>query len=317
MNTIKTLRKKLVKLKNDNPYLKLLWFKHLARRASKAESIPDREWIEIAFERTFGRKPDLDNPNTFYEKINWLKLNYRNSIMPIVSDKYLVHQYLKNNGYSELLNDLIGVWDNANDFCADKLPDKFVLKASHASGTAWSLIVKDKNNVNWNATRMVMRQWLKQKIDWMGREWHYGEMKPRIICEKYLEDESGELRDYKFHCFGGVPRYVNVCIGRFTKHKQFLCFDRNWNLLPFTNDALNLSNDFNLERPKNIDRMFELASELSKGFPYVRVDFYNVNGKIYFGEFTFFDFSGFASPYTDEAQRVIGSWLTLPEANHR
>lgn len=111
-----TLRKKLVKLKNDNPYLKLLWFKRLARRASKSESVPDRKWIEIAFERTFGRKPNLDDPISYYEKLNWLKLYYRNDLMPIVADKYAVRQYLIEKGYGELLNDLLGVWEDANDF---------------------------------------------------------------------------------------------------------------------------------------------------------------------------------------------------------
>lgn len=319
MNTIKTLRKKLVKLKNDNPYLKLLWFKRLARRASKSESVPDRKWIEIAFERTFGRKPDLDDPISYYEKLNWLKLYYRNDLMPIVADKYAVRQYLVEKGYGEFLNDLLGVWDKVDDFNPNELPERFVLKATHASGTAWNLIVKDKSQINWNATRMIMHQWLKQKIDWMGREWHYGDMKPHIICEKYLEDESGELRDYKFHCFNGHPKTVSIFTGRFTGNKMELMHDLDGKLLPYTPEAeelLRQNPEFRIPLPKNFKKMIAIAEDLCKPFPMVRIDFYNAKGKIYFGEFTFFDGSALVEGYTDEAQRIIGSWLTLPEANH-
>lgn len=315
-----TLRKKLVKLKNDNPYLKLLWFKRLARRAKKAEKIPDKLWIEKSYEKVFGKKINLDNPQTYYEKLNWLKLHYRNELMPIVADKYAVRQYLIDIGHGDLLNGLLGVWDNIDDFNPNELPERFVLKASHASGTAWSLIVKDKNTVNWDATRLVMREWLNQRIDWMGREWHYGEMKPRIICERYLEDESGELRDYKFHCFNGHPKTVSIFTGRFTGNKMELMHDLDGNLLPYTPEAeelLRKNPEFRIPFPKNFHKMVAIAEDLCKPFPMVRIDFYNANGKIYFGEFTFFDGSALVEGYTDEAQRIIGSWLTLPEANHR
>lgn len=315
-----TLRKKLVKLKNDNPYLKLLWFKRLARRAKKAEKIPDKLWIEKSYEKVFGKKINLDNPQTYYEKLNWLKLHYRNELMPIVADKYAVRQYLIDIGHGDLLNGLLGVWDNIDDFNPNELPERFVLKASHASGTAWSLIVKDKNTVNWDATRLVMREWLNQRIDWMGREWHYGEMKPRIICEKYLEDESGELRDYKFHCFNGHPKTVSIFTGRFTGNKMELMHDLDGNLLPYTPEAeelLRKNPEFRVPLPKNFHKMIAIAEDLCKPFPMVRIDFYNANGKIYFGEFTFFDGSALVEGYTDEAQRIIGSWLKLPAANHQ
>lgn len=315
-----TLRKKLVKLKNDNPYLKLLWFKRLARRAKKAEKIPDKLWIEKSYEKVFGKKINLDNPQTYYEKLNWLKLHYRNELMPIVADKYAVRQYLIDIGHGDLLNGLLGVWDNIDDFNPNELPERFVLKASHASGTAWSLIVKDKNTVNWDATRLVMREWLNQRIDWMGREWHYGEMKPRIICEKYLEDESGELRDYKFHCFNGHPKTVSIFTGRFTGNKMELMHDLDGKLLPYTPEAeelLRKNPEFRIPLPKNFHKMIAIAEDLCKPFPMVRIDFYNANGKIYFGEFTFFDGSALVEGYTDEAQRIIGSWLKLPAANHQ
>ncbi len=311
-----TLRKQLVKLKNNNSYLKLLWFKRLALKASKANAISDRQYIETSFEKNFGKKPDLDNPQTYYEKLNWLKLYYHNDLMSIVADKFAVRQYLIDKGHGDLLNDLLGVWDDVTKIDHNELPDRFVLKASHASGTAWSLIVKDKNKVNWRIFRCVMRQWLKQKIGWLGRERHYDIMKPRIICEKFLEDESGELRDYKFHCFNGKPRFVSIFKGRFTKNKGEFCHDFNGNLLPYTFEAIEaVKNDpnFKLEIPSNLNEMYQLAEELCQPFPMVRVDFYSVNNRIYFGEFTFFDGSGLTPGYTDEAQLLMGSWLTLPK----
>ena len=310
-----TLRKKLVKLKNDNPYLKLLWFKRLARRAKKAEKIPDKLWIEKSYEKVFGKKINLDNPQTYYEKLNWLKLHYRNELMPIVADKYAVRQYLIDIGHGDLLNGLLGVWDNIDDFNPNELPERFVLKASHASGTAWSLIVKDKNTVNWDATRLVMREWLNQRIDWMGREWHYGEMKPRIICEKYLEDESGELRDYKFHCFNGFPKWCSVFTGRYQGEKRQVCFDLDWKHIHLRDDDNLVALDFTMKKPKSFNDMVRIATELSKPFPMVRVDFYDVNGKLYFGEMTFFNASGFGLGWTSDAQHIIGSWLILPKAN--
>lgn len=315
---MKSIKNKLSKLKNKISWLKVIWFKNLKSREDKSKAFSDEEIIKRGYKAAFGEDFDLENPELFYEKLNWMKLNYRNPLMPIVSDKYLVHQYLKDLGYGHLLNNILGVWDNVKDFDVKQLPERFVLKATHASGDAWNLIVKDKRKFNWFATKKVMNQWLKNSIEWLGREWHYGEMTPRIICEEYLEDESGELRDFKFHCFNGQPMFVTLCTGRFTGNKQFLTFAKEWNLLPLTTDAVYLkaNNISNLpEKPQNLDEMWKLASELSQPFPYVRVDFYNVNGKIYFGEFTFFDFGAFKGPYTLEAQKLIGDKLILPKAN--
>ena len=309
-------KRTLSKLKNNNPWLKILWFKRLAKKRSKALQISDREVIEEGYKKVFNALPNLEDPKLFFEKLQWLKLYYRNKLMPVVSDKYEVRAYLDNLGYGYLLNNLLGVWDNLEKFNHNSLPEKFVLKATHASGDAWNLIVKNKKKINWFANKKVMNQWLHQKIDWLGREWHYGEMKPRIIAEKFLEDNSGELRDYKFHCVDGIPQFVIICIGRYTDKKIYLTFDKDWTLLPFTNDSKELANEIDIPKPENYEKMWELASELSKPFPYVRVDFYNVNGKIYFGEFTFFSSSGFEGPYTEEAQKYMGDAIKLPEQNN-
>lgn len=308
--------KKLTHLKNNNPWIKILWFKRLKQKEKRMRKQDLRERIINIFNSGNSYKINLDNPITFYDKLNWLKLNYRNSLMPIVSDKFEVRKYLKDRGYENILNDLLGVWDNVNDINLKTLPQRFILKSTHGSGPSWIFLVKDKNNVNWFAQLLVMKQWLRNKIDWLGGEWHYGEMKPRIIAEKYLEDEYGELRDYKFHCFGGVPKFVSVFTGRSSAEgKKQLTYNRNWIHLPLTFDAVKHP-DLHLEKPENIEAMFKLAEELSSPFPYVRIDFYNVKGKIIFGEFTFFNASGFQSSFTDEAQLLIGSWLKLPPANN-
>lgn len=309
-------RKSIVSLKNRIYWLRLIWFYRLKRLEKKSKSVTELECVQNGFRLAFNQEINLEEPKLFYEKLNWLKLHFRDSRMPIMADKYLVRQYLTDKGYSHLLNDLLGVWTNVNDIDFNSLPNKYVFKASHASGNAWNEIVSENSHVNSWAFKQVMKQWLKLKIDWLGAEWHYKEMAPRIIAEKYLEDESGELRDYKFHCFNGKAKFVTVCVGRFSDNKKLICYDRNWNLLPLTKDSLSLPRDFSLEKPQNLDEMFNLAEEMSESFPYVRVDFYNVNGKIYFGEFTFFNASGFQSSYTMEAQQLIGEWLVLPKKNH-
>lgn len=311
-----SLREKLGKIKSNNSLLKYLWFKSLKRR----EKIVDKQNLQTRIENIFNSSHsytlNLKNPETFYDKLNWLKLNYRNELMPVVADKYEVRKYLEDLGYSYLLNDLLGVWDYVKDIDIKSLPDKFVLKSTHGSGPNWIKIVNDKSKVNWFAEKLVMKQWLKNRIDWMGGEWHYGEMKPRIIAEKFLEGENGELTDYKIHCFNGKAAYILVCVGRAQGKVKFYCMDRNWNLLRINRASVEAPDGFSLPKPKNIDRMIKIAEELSKPFPVVRMDFYEDNSKVYFGEFTFFESSGFDDDYTYKGQKYIGDLITLPDANY-
>lgn len=309
------IRKKLTHLKNNNPWLKILWFKRLKQREKKVRGQDLRERIINIFNSGHSYSINLDNPVTFYDKLNWLKLNYRNPLMPIVSDKFEVRNYLEDLGYGFLLNDLLGVWDNVKDINIDSLPDRFVLKSTHGSGTSWIFLVKDKNKVNWFAQKLVMKQWLKNKIDWMGGEWHYGEMKPRIIAEKFLDGDNGELTDYKIHCFNGEISHILVCTGRAQGNLKYFYFDKDWNFLRINKFGLEAPDGFTLPKPQNIGQMIEIAKELSKPFPVVRIDFYEDKGKIYFGEFTFFESSGFDDDYTYEAQKQLGAKITLPEKN--
>lgn len=300
----------LSRWKDDSPYLKYLWLQTTYRRLWKKNSaLSDIECIHTLYKGYCGHLPNLEHPTKFSEKMQWMKLHYRNELMPIVGDKYTVRKYLEDLGYGYLLNDLIAVYDDVNQIRPEDLPERFVLKASHASG--WNLIVRDKSKVSWSIWRKHFRYWLTHDIAWNGREWHYGVMKPRIVCEKYLEDNSGDLMDYKFYCFNGEPRFLQVNVGRGTAHSTQNYYDLDWKLLPFGKTHAHNPN-IHPEKPAHFDEMVRLARDLSKPFPYVRFDLYEANGKVYFGEFTFFPCSGMPDFIPSEWDDKVGEMLTLP-----
>ena len=200
-NSKKTFRKrikdKLTIVKNNNTWLLLLWHVMLrARGKRELKKYSDLEAVNRLYYSHAGRYPNLETPTLFSEKLQWLKLYYRDPLMTQCSDKYEVRKYIKKKGYADILNEMIGVYERVADIELDKLPDRFVLKATHAS--ARNIICKDKSKMNWTPLRLIMKSWLKQNIFWNGREWCYKYLKPRIICEKYLESNSGDLIDYKF-----------------------------------------------------------------------------------------------------------------------
>lgn len=284
------------------------WRHHIQKDLKKYS---DYEFIKKSYEK-LGRKLNLANPSRYTEKLQWLKLFWRDDLAKVVSDKYEVRSYLKDIGHEELLNDLIAVYDDVNDFNPAKLPNQFVLKAAHGSG--WNLIVKDKSKINWFWWKKIMRSWMKQSLYWYGREWNYKDQKPRIIVEKYLQDDSGELRDFKVFCFNGNPHYIQIDENRFSNHKR-LYIDCHGNKLDICDShahSTNITFDFNQTHRD----MIEIAKELSAPFPHVRVDFYYCNNKIYFGELTFFDGSGFYSFSPDEWDEKIGNYFELPTPNH-
>lgn len=262
--------------------------------------------------RQLGRELNLAQPQRFTEKLQWLKLFWRNDLMPICSDKYEVRGYLEKKGYGELLNDLIAVYENLDDFDPKALPERFVLKAAHGSG--WNLIVRDKTKINWFWWKKIMRSWMKQNLYWFGREWNYEKQTPRIIVEKYLEDDSGELRDFKIFCMNGEPKYVQIDENRATKHKR-IYVDCEGKQLPMS-DSQAHNGPVTVSFGETQLKMIELARELAAPFAHVRMDFYECGGKIYFGEMTFFDGSGFYNFEPDEWDLTIGKMLNLPEANY-
>ena len=306
-------KKSLVRIKESNLFLRYIWLEMLRLRSRRERKLfSDCECINRLYFKYSGRYPNLDNPVLFSEKMQWLKLHYRNGLMPIVGDKYEVRKYLKDRGFGYLLNQLIAVYDTIDAFSPSNLPEKFVLKATHASG--WNFIVKDKKKVKWWIRKKHMNYWLHNDIEWNGRDWHYGEMKPRIICEKYLEDESGGLMDYKFFCFNGEPRFLQVNIDRGLSTSTQNYYDLEWRLLPFGKSHPHNPNKI-IPKPRRLDKMIELAKDLSAPFPFVRVDLYQSGGCIYFGEFTFFPCSGMPDFIPSDYDRIVGEMLDLPEAN--
>lgn len=283
------------------------------RRRGKKEfnKYSDYESISKKYE-SLGRHLNLVDPKRFTEKLQWLKLFWRNDDMPICSDKYEVREYLSRHGYSELLNDLICEFDDMDHFDSASLPKQFVIKAAHGSG--WNMIVKDKDKVNWFWWKRIMKSWLKQNLYWFGREWNYQNQKPRIIVEKYLEDDSGELRDFKIFCFNGNPQFVQIDENRTSNHKR-VYVDCEGKPLPIKDSqAHGIPSQIHFSDVQK--EMIQIAADLSKPFPHVRVDFYEQNGRIIFGEMTFFDGSGFYSFDPDEWDYTIGEMLELPTPNY-
>lgn len=301
------------KLKNfkKNPWILWIWNEQRRIKGEKNfKKITDEEFVKKFYKNAFGNELDLENPVTFNEKLNWLKLNLKNPNATICADKYEVRKYIENKGYGYILNDLLGVYDNVEEIDIDRLPDRFVLKGTHGSG--WNLIVKDKNKVNWKPWKLIMKSWLRQNFYYYGREWVYKDIKPRIICEKFLEDSNKELLDYKIYCFNGIPKFIQIDVDRFTNHTANY-YDIEWNEMDFQYDDENSGRK--IEKPKNLKQMLEISKVLSEEFEHVRVDFYEVDGKLYFGELTFFTASGTGKFNPEKYDEIIGSWLHLDGIN--
>ena len=272
----------------------------------------DREFLERKFKAVFHRKLNLKNPQTINEKLQWLKLYNRNPKYTQYVDKYLVREYIKETIGEEYLIPLIGVWDNADDIEFDKLPNQFVLKCNHNSGTGM-YICKNKENMDCTKVISELKKGLKQDYYLTNREWPYKNVKPRIIAETYIENkEEIGLKDYKFMCFNGKVKCSFVCTNRNSKQGLSVdFFDLNWKKMPFTRHYPNSGEHIN--KPINYNQMLQLAEKLAKNIPFVRVDFYEVNRKIYFGELTFYPGAGFEEFSPEKYDRVLGEWLDLPE----
>lgn len=305
------MKERLRELKK-NPWILWIWNERRRIKGNKEyKKISDEQFVKRFYYNAFGQSLDLRNPITFNQKLNYLKLNYKNPIATKCADKYEVREYIKSKGYEYLLNDLIDVYEDVHQIDIDKLPAKFVLKGTHGSG--WNLIVKDKNKVNWMAWKLIMKSWLKQNFYYYGREWVYKDIKPRIVCEKFLEDKSGKLLDYKIFCFNGKPKLIQVDMDRFEDHCRNI-YDLEWNLTDLQ-WGTNRNIDKVINKPKNLNRMIEISKEISKDFLHVRVDFYEVDGKLYFGELTFFHDSGTGKITPIEYENIMGEWLDLKGMN--
>ena len=280
---------------------------------TKEENLKFKEdIIKKKFKESLGYELNLENPKTFNEKLQWLKLYYNDPLMTKCADKYLVREYVSEKGYSKILNELYGAYDKFSDIDISKLPNKFVIKCTH--GCAYNVICRDKKKFNYEETQKKVNSWMNEKYGYVSTELHYLNIKPRIIVEKYISDmDSLFPTDYKFYCFDGYVDSVLVCVDRQIGQPKFYFFDENWKLKRYNKRGKEAPEDFALPKPQNLDKMFEIAHVLSKGIPFVRVDLYNVRGKIYFGELTFFPASGFDSNRLPEADMYFGRLIKLPK----
>ncbi|MBE7016410.1 MAG: glycosyl transferase [Ruminococcaceae bacterium] len=274
--------------------------------------LPDSAYISLKYFYHFKKFPNLKNPKTFNEKLQWLKLHERNPEYTKMVDKYEVKKYLAERVGEEYVVPNLGVWDKFEDIDFDSLPDQFVLKCTHDCGGL--VIVKDKSKLDIEAARKKINTSLKRNYFWEGREWPYKNVKPRIIAEKYLEDSrTGELPDYKFFCFDGKANVLFIATERSRQNTEtkFDFYDAEFNHLPFTNGHPNA--DVPPLKPEKFEEMKTLAEKVSKGIPLLRVDFYEVNGKVYFGELTFSHWSGMIPFNPDEWDHKLGDMIVLPK----
>ena len=272
--------------------------------------IPDRIYLQIVYFKHFRRFINFNNPKTFNEKIQWLKLNYRNEEYTKLVDKYRVKQYITKLIGEEYVIPTLGVWNNVDDIDFKSLPEKFVLKCNNDSGGI--VICKNKKDFDEAKAKSFLKERLKNNGYWYGREWPYKNVKPCIIAEKYMEDSiSKDIKDYKFFCFNGSMEFFDIDIDRFIEHRANY-YDRNGNFLPFGKTYCPPDYTKKIEMPKNLDKMIELAETISHNTVLSRIDFYEIDGQVYFGEITFYPGSGF-SPFTDEkCDYKLGDMIDLP-----
>lgn len=295
--------------KNDNKILNFL-YRFIAKSINgRAHLLSDKTYLELLYRANFGKKINLDSPITFSEKLQWLKLNDRNPIYTELVDKYLVRGFVSKKIGDEYLIPILGVWDNTLDIDIRKLPDKFVIKCNHDSGSV--RICKNKNSFDFEEVMNFFDKKLKQNYYFKGREWPYKNVKPKIIVEELLESEMNEeISDYKFMCFNGKVECCFTCTERFSHDGlKVTFFDRDWNVLPFERHYP--KSKIKIKAPVNLIQMILLAEELSEGIPFVRVDFYEVNKKIYFGELTFYPGGGFQKFNPEIYDEILGNKLNI------
>ncbi|MDR1893712.1 MAG: hypothetical protein LBQ61_03330 [Spirochaetales bacterium] len=273
------------------------------------KSMPDKPYLQWQFFLRTGKKLNLDHPATFNEKLQWLKLYNRKDEYTKMADKLEARRYVSEKIGENHLIPLLGVWDNFDDIDFEKLPNQFVLKTNHDSGGL--VICKNKKSLNTMKAKKIIESHLKNNYYYGGREWVYKNIKPRIVAEKYMTDESGDqLKDYKIFCFNGTPKLIQVDFGRFTANQKRNYYSPDWELQKSVGPEKNT--DQPMEKPGRLDRLLEIAGILSAGLPHLRVDLYVIHDNIYFGEMTFYDGDGF-DPYRPQWDKKLGDWIALPQ----
>lgn len=273
--------------------------------------IPDTLYLQLRYRLRLSKKLNLKNPVTYNEKLQWLKLYYRRPDMPIMVDKATAKRYVADLIGEDHIIPTYGIYNSVKEIEWDKLPNQFVIKCTHDSGGL--IVCKNKQDLNMQTAKKKLSRGLKKTYYWKNREWPYKSIPRRLIAEKYMVDESGyELKDYKFFCFDGEPKALFVASDRTKDNEEtkFDFYDMDFNHLPFTNGHPNSKKT--IKKPKSFEEMKEIARKLSKGLPHVRVDLYDVNGQVYFGELTFFHWSGMKPFVPEEWDYKFGSWINLP-----
>lgn len=291
-------------------YRTVLWL------LKKMTFLPQKYFLPFSYEYATGKKLDLNNPVEFNQKIQWYKMYYRPRILNTLIDKYAVKTYVKDKIGAQHVIKTLGVYTKANQLKLDELPERFVLKAVHTN--RHTIIVKDKKTLNLAKTKRKLARWLRSNQYYRtGQEWGYKDIEPKIIAEEFLSEAGRDsLTDYKFFCFDGVPKYLEIHMNRGGgKNYKREIYDLNFKRLPVNKGTRSNTFESTIQKPDNFEEMINIAEKLSKGFPFVRVDLYSIQGKTLFGELTFYPGDGRSEYYPDKYNKTFGDLLQLPALN--
>jgi len=288
-----------------NPFKKLIY-----GLIKKLKFLPAPFYVKIYYEYYTKKKLDLDNPIEFNQKISWLKVYYHPPILTQLVDKYAVRAYVKEKIGEQYLNELYAVYNKASDVNFDSLPHQFVIKGVH--GFRYNLIVPDKSKLNKRKAYYLMAKWMRQDhYKRGGLEWAYKNVQPRLIAEKFLSEmDKNVINDYKFFCFNGEPKFVQIDLDRGTNNFRAF-YDTKWNKMDFHKG--NPVYQGEVDQPANFNEMVNLAGKLADKFPFVRVDFYSIGGKTIFGEMTFYPSDARTDFHPAKYNTILGNYITLPE----
>lgn len=268
-------------------------------------------YLRLYYFFQMGQVLHLEHPRKYTEKIQWLKLHDRKLEYTMLVDKILVKDFIAEKIGSDIVIPLLEVYDSIDDINLDTLPDQFVLKTNHSGGNTGVIVCKDKNKFNLEEAKNKLTKSLRSSAYDLLLEWPYKDVNRKVFAEQYMEDESGNLMDYKFMCFNGEPKFVHICPDRNSGGKiHFDYYDMQWNKLPFAIEHPN--SDILYPKPKSFDKMLEYARTLAAGKPLSRIDFYEIEGQPYFGEITFYPYSGLEKFDKEEWNIKLGDWIKLP-----
>lgn len=301
----KVLSEKNYKINTKKLSYKIFMF---LKHRNYTDILSDKLYLKIIFKLRLGYSLDLKNPQTFNEKLQWLKLYDRNPKYIQMVDKYEVRKYISENIGEEYLIPLIGVYNRFEEINFEELPNQFVIKCTHDSGGV--VICKNKSKFDIRKAKEKIKKSMKRNFYYSGREWPYKNIKPKIIIEQYMEDKKAkELIDFKIMCFNGIPKFLFTCSERYNDGLKVTFYNLSWEKMSFERHYP--SSTKNIEKPKNYELMLELSKKLSKNIPFVRVDWYEINGKLYFGELTFYPGSGLEEFKPFSWDKKLGNLLSL------